>query len=186
MRTTIDIVSDVAEKADTQRLAAGLNRLRGFAMPRGGGVISSLPSSASVGTRGAEISGRHDFVWSLRHYDSSAGASVAVRAEPKSPATLAAEKFEAFVLQTWLEALLPKTEGGSFGTDGSANVWRSMMAEQLGLQLARSGGVGLQKMIAAHPVSPGARAPAIGENVDNDFRSGPEGAVEPRKANGIS
>ncbi|WP_424361533.1 rod-binding protein [Methylocystis parvus] len=43
--------------------------------------------------------------------------------------------------------LLPKEESGVFGMGAAGDVWRSLMAEQLGAQLSRSGGIGVQKLI---------------------------------------
>jgi len=158
---TTDIVSDVAEKADSRRLSAGLQRLRGLAASDIGARGAYPPSSTQEVHAGGVPSSHPGFTASLRQYDSSAVISRVMPAEKKPPAMIAAEKFEAFVLQTWLETLLPRTEGGSFGTDGSANVWRSMMAEQLGVQLARSGGVGLQKLLASHVAADDSHTPEI-------------------------
>jgi peptidoglycan hydrolase FlgJ len=62
-------------------------------------------------------------------------------------------KFEAFVLQTFIEAMLPHGSAVNFGKGVAGDVWRSMMAEQLGTAVANSGGVGIAKYLAAaHPV----------------------------------
>lgn len=58
------------------------------------------------------------------------------------------EKFEGFVLRTFVEEMLPSEEGGFFGTGMAGNVWRSMLAEQIGDELAASGGVGIAEMLA--------------------------------------
>jgi hypothetical protein len=60
-------------------------------------------------------------------------------------------KFEAFILQTFMESMLPKDDK-IFGKGTAGNVWRSMLAEQLGAQLAKSGGIGIAHMLAkSHP-----------------------------------
>jgi Rod binding domain-containing protein len=182
---TTDIVSDVAEKADARRLSAGLQRLREGAAS--GAAATPLASGAIQGAgAGVGATTRAGFAASLRQYGSSMVTSRVVNHDPKPPAMIAAEKFEAFVLQTWLETLLPKTEGGSFGTDGSANVWRSMMAEQLGMQLARSGGVGLQKILASHPVSGELHAPEMQAMNVKDGHLRPESETKMSNTAGIS
>jgi Rod binding domain-containing protein len=61
-------------------------------------------------------------------------------------------KFEAFVLQTFIESMLPRGSAVNFGKGVAGDVWRSMLAEQLGSAVAKSGGVGIAKFLAAaHP-----------------------------------
>lgn len=134
-----DIVSDVARAADPLKRDVALRRLNEMgaeqaAAGRAFAAMVDAPKRQSSATQFARATAQ--------------GAGLAARAQPsKSPEAVAAQKFEAFILQSWLEVLLPKEEGGSYGSGGAANVWRSMMAEQLGAQVARSGGIGLHKMI---------------------------------------
>jgi len=61
------------------------------------------------------------------------------------------EKFEAVFLQNFIEAMLPKDEE-IFGDAASADISRSMMAEQLAQQMAKTDKLGLvSKILAAHP-----------------------------------
>jgi peptidoglycan hydrolase FlgJ len=59
----------------------------------------------------------------------------------------ATQKFEAFIIQSSLETILPKSEGGFFGRGTAGDVWRSMIAEQIGDQIAKAGGLGLRKLL---------------------------------------
>jgi len=64
-------------------------------------------------------------------------------------------KFEAFVLQTFVETMLPKESEEVFGKGTAGGVWKSMLAEQLGAQLAKGKGIGIAKQLAsAHPPGP--------------------------------
>ncbi|MCG2670570.1 rod-binding protein [Bradyrhizobium sp. GCM10023182] len=64
-------------------------------------------------------------------------------------------KFEAFVLQTFVETMLPKESEEVFGKGTAGGIWKSMLAEQLGAQLAKGKGIGIAKQLAsAHPVGP--------------------------------
>lgn len=64
-------------------------------------------------------------------------------------------KFEAFILQTFVETMLPKESEEVFGKGTAGGVWKSMLAEQLGAQLAKGKGIGIAKQLAsAHPASP--------------------------------
>jgi peptidoglycan hydrolase FlgJ len=61
-------------------------------------------------------------------------------------------KFEAFILQTFVETMLPKESEEVFGKGTAGSVWKSMLAEQLGNQLAKGKGIGIAKQLAAaHP-----------------------------------
>ena len=74
------------------------------------------------------------------------------------PKTDAYKKFEAVLLQTFVESMLPKDDE-SFGDAASAGIYRSMMAEQLATQIANAGGIGIAKAIEkAHPA--GAKPPS--------------------------
>ena len=57
-------------------------------------------------------------------------------------------KFEAYVLQVFVETMLPQNDD-LFGKGTAGGVWRSMLAEQLGNQLARGKGIGIAKSLAA-------------------------------------
>ena len=56
-------------------------------------------------------------------------------------------RFESFVLGNFVETMLPKDDHGLFGGGTAGNMWRSMLAERIGEELARSGGVGIADMI---------------------------------------
>ncbi|RFC62639.1 rod-binding protein [Fulvimarina endophytica] len=60
-----------------------------------------------------------------------------------------AQEFEAFALRSFVEEMLPSEASNFFGGGTAGNIWRSMMAEQLGEQLARDGGIGIADMISA-------------------------------------
>src|SRR5258708_33015375 len=48
--------------------------------------------------------------------------------------------------------MLPRGSAVNFGKGVAGDVWRSMLAEQLGTAVAKSGGVGIAKFLAAaHP-----------------------------------
>ena len=66
----------------------------------------------------------------------------------------AQEQFEGFVLQTFIQSMLPKDSEVLFGGGTAGEIWRSMLAEGLGSHLAQVGGIGIAKMLSeAHPES---------------------------------
>ncbi|MEN3792700.1 rod-binding protein [Fulvimarina sp. MAC3] len=58
------------------------------------------------------------------------------------------QEFESFTLRSFVEAMLPSEASNFFGSGTAGNIWRSMMAEQIGEQIARAGGIGIAETIA--------------------------------------
>lgn len=67
-------------------------------------------------------------------------------------------KFEAFVLQTFVESMLPKDADDVFGKGTAGSVWRSMLAEHIANEMARGDGVGIAKQLAKSRASSDAAA----------------------------
>lgn len=57
------------------------------------------------------------------------------------------QKFESFVLRSFIENMLPSENSSFFGTGTAGNIWRSMLAERIGDEMAASGGIGVADMI---------------------------------------
>jgi peptidoglycan hydrolase FlgJ len=146
--STPDLVLDVLQAADpvTQRAAtAKLDALEASGHEFGatldmqaGGVVGSSsvaddPSSAKMAPvePGAPM-------------NASAPARVINATAPGD----VYRKFEAFVLQVFVETMLPKQAEDFFGKGTAGDIWRSMMAEQLGNQLAQGKGIGIAKQLA--------------------------------------
>ncbi|WP_267426823.1 rod-binding protein [Methylobacterium sp. GC_Met_2] len=148
-----DIVLDVARAADPTRYQAAATKLTQgspatftdalgeAAAARAGIPAIAQPSADTVMTR------------------FRTAATLAAPGPKGSPA----QQFEAFFLQSFVESMLPQGASAVFGKGNAGSIWRSMLAEQLGAQLAKSGGVGIARMIdAAHP---GPAAPAAARAV---------------------
>lgn len=52
-------------------------------------------------------------------------------------------KFEAMVLQNFVKSMLPTDSENVFGKGNAGDIWKSMMAEQIGGVISESGGVGI-------------------------------------------
>lgn len=145
-----DIVLDVARAADPDKYRAAVERLArlretapstaAFTVP-----AASPPASASVSapaasaTRALDVS---NIAQSRRQLD-------------------AYGQFEAFVLQTFVQSMLPKDATNVFGKGSAGEFWKSMLAEKMGDELARSGQVGIARQLASppsHPARPEATA----------------------------
>jgi peptidoglycan hydrolase FlgJ len=56
-------------------------------------------------------------------------------------------KLEAFMLGRSFETLLPKNQSGIFGDKIAGDMWRSLLADELGKSLAGAGGIGIAGLI---------------------------------------
>ncbi|HDZ75568.1 MAG TPA: hypothetical protein ENH55_22950 [Aurantimonas coralicida] len=61
------------------------------------------------------------------------------------------EQFEGFVLRSFVESMLPSEASSYFGSGTAGAIWRSMMAEEIGNELAKGGGIGIAASIANKP-----------------------------------
>jgi flagellar protein FlgJ len=138
----VDLVTDVAQAADPQKRSAAVARLGELS----GARLRSDDAFAKLvdGARPAEVEGER--VRSAPRAPAPTTLS-SVSAGKAPSATDAAEKFEAFVIQSCLETILPDTQDGLFGHGAAGNAWRSLLAEEIAAQIAKAGGVGLKKML---------------------------------------
>lgn len=66
------------------------------------------------------------------------------------------QKFESFVLQTFVENMLPSENSSFFGEGTAGKIWKSMLAERIGEEMARAGGIGIADMLKKEPSVPDA------------------------------
>ncbi len=79
------------------------------------------------------------------------------------------QRFEAMVLGSFIEAMLPKDAESAYGGGMAGGMWKGLLAEKLGTELARNGGIGIaDRLIGDHyvendkkiPLGPRAEAPS--------------------------
>lgn len=64
------------------------------------------------------------------------------------------EQFEGFVLRSFVESMLPSGDSEFFGKGTAGDVWRSMLAEHIGNEIAKGGGIGIADTIAGKQGAP--------------------------------
>ncbi len=143
-----DIVLEVAKAADPVSYKSAAERLGNIA-----GAASSVPEKFAgtfPGTFVETLGGMQPRKPAAPHLPFDPALALvhmqnrdALAAAPAS----AYEKFEGFVLQTFIESMLPKGEA-LFGGGTAGEIWRSMLAEGLGAQLSRVGGIGIAEMLS--------------------------------------
>lgn len=75
----------------------------------------------------------------------------------KSGVMTPTQQFESFVLRSFVESMLPDDNSSYFGTGTAGKIWKSMLAEQLGDEMAKDGGIGISDMLEKR----GAKAAAL-------------------------
>jgi len=132
-----DILSEVARAADPARYQAAAQKLAaGAPAAEGASFDDAVRAMASrhVGA-GADI---YQIRTAMRSDAQSAAAEKAKRTS---------QEFEAFILQTFIESMLPQNAENTYGKGTAGSVWKSMMAEQVSAQIARAGGIGIAQHI---------------------------------------
>jgi Rod binding domain-containing protein len=72
------------------------------------------------------------------------------------------KRFEAMVLQTFIQNMLPKDAEGVYGKGLAGDMWKSQMAEHIADVMAERGGIGIAKSMLADHYMEGKRKVPIG------------------------
>lgn len=134
-----DIVLDVVRAADPTQVEAARARLSSFA-----GGATSTDFSVALGARPA--------------------SSPSGKATPE-----AFRKFEAMVLQTFLQSMLPADTESVYGGGVAGQMWQSLLAEKLAETMAERGGIGIaERVLADHYYRGETMVPLQGVSHDPD------------------
>lgn len=144
--TSVDIVLDVARAADPEKYREAVQRLT---------EMRAVAADAQPATVPASSEQRVTSTFS-RAIEANTARPEVVRPRGRLNAY---GQFEAFLLQTFVQSMLPKKATNVYGKGTAGEVWRSMLAERIGEELAKSGQVG----IAARLESPARQAPSASE-----------------------
>lgn len=132
-----DIVNDVARAADPSRVQVAAAKLG--ESPAGIAGTQFAEALDSVGLS-SPSPGFDPYMYRANLRSSSALSGGVPGAN--SPY----RKFESFVLQTFVEAMLPK-DSTTFGKGTAGSIWKSMMAENLSNELTKAGGIGIATLL---------------------------------------
>jgi peptidoglycan hydrolase FlgJ len=148
IKPSSDIVLEVLKAADPARVEAATQRL--VALGAGGPeaaddfarALDAAEPPSLVGPAGPSAAGMRDRL--ARIGISSAADQKAARVEVE---------FEASMLKTFVEAILPKDQTSFYGQGTAGDIWKSMLADQIARQIAKSGAFGISKrLFATHPL----------------------------------
>jgi len=105
----------------------------------------------------------------------AADAAFRVSDEPRAEARKAAgtpetfARFEAMVLQTFIQSMLPKENEAVYGQGTAGEMWQSLLAERLGEVMAERGGIGIaDRILRDHYIAGEEKVPLQGVSADPD------------------
>lgn len=149
-----DVILEVASAADPSRAtlaAQRLNAIAGSNAPAPNFAANLEQAAGAANTAPAPLANAADA--RSRLAEASSGPDKLGKAKTQ---------FEAMMLNSFVGELLPKDTGEVFGQGMAGDVWRSMLAEQVSMQIAKSGKLGLaRRLFATHEFAP--RAAHAGE-----------------------
>lgn len=150
--TKTDIVLGVSLAADPMKYMEAVERLRKLESSNPTDFSSVLseqgrpapPTTGSVGKQPVS-SGPEDAL--AQGPEVPAQVPAAVRRKSAGAKDVYGQ-LEAFIMQTFIQSMLPKDAASVFGKGTAGEVWRSMMAEKMGAEVARSGKLGIASRLA--------------------------------------
>lgn len=142
-----DIVLDVARAAEPQTLEAARARLAARTAATGTFRVGEAETARNT----------------------AAVLSTRSQAEPRVAAAPGPfEKFEAGILQSFIQSMLPNQSGSVYGKGLSGDMWKSMMAEQIAGQIAANGRIGIASRLLADRYVDGETVKSIGAVSDTE------------------
>ena len=83
-------------------------------------------------------------------FEAAASRPVGTRVNPQNgDVPQVYRDFEAMVLKSFIGSMLPAEAANLYGSGTAGDIWKGMMAEQLGKALAEGGGLGIASQLAA-------------------------------------
>jgi peptidoglycan hydrolase FlgJ len=147
MTSGADIIAGVARAADPAKQREAVSRLKQLRGEAAGQVQAGEQAAGAVS----------DWATNVRRSiaDASQGARIvsAPRAADGSKDKDVYVQFEALLLQNMIETMMPDDAEAVFGSGTAGSVWKSMLAEKVAAQIARSGALGIAQQIAAGPTA---------------------------------
>jgi Rod binding domain-containing protein len=131
-----DLVLDVIRAADPAQVAAAQEQLK---------INRANFMATSLAEKGAGFSATVDIL--NRTANAARVEATAEQAEEVGKPPKVYRDFEAVYLTNFVQSMLPDESEEVYGKGNAGEMWKSMMAEQLGTTIAESGGVGIAKQM---------------------------------------
>ncbi len=131
-----DLVLDVVKAADPLEVQAAQEKLKAN---QAAFAANSLAEAGKGFTSAVDILDRAS--------DKAGLADVKNRSTTTEEVPETYRKFEAMVLQNFIKNMLPSESEEVYGKGATGDIWKGMMAEQLGNTMAKGDGIGVAKQL---------------------------------------
>ena len=152
MASSPPIVLDVARAVEL----SGVEAARAELAKRAGSASAAAGVFSLAGTGNAQL-------------------SAAESGQPKTPESF--KRFEAMVLQTFIQNMLPKDGAAVYGKGVAGDMWKSLLAEKIADVMAERGGIGISDRILGDHYVEGKKTLSVGA-----VSGGPETSETDRQA----
>lgn len=149
-----DLILGVANAADGVRQREAIAKLQTLNNGKSDLAASAAYPASEMQSRRSESSASDG--WSAHVADSQSSGTQSVAHTPRPRMIQTSDKeaevytqFEAVLLQNMVEEMMPKDSEAMFGSGTAGNMWKSMLAEKIAEQIAKSGALGIAEQIAA-------------------------------------
>lgn len=154
-----DLVMDVVQAADPSGVLAAREKLRS--------------SNAEYAASSLAAAGK-GFEAAVTTFDSAAhraGLGNANVTRPTAAMPEAYRNFEASVLRTFVQSMLPEDSEEVYGKGSAGEIWKGMMAEQFANAIAEAGGVGIAEQVYQSALRKEASRGVVNPSTDESDRS---------------
>jgi len=131
-----DLIVDVARAADPARAATVTRRLETLGST---GAAQSPDFANALTAAGSLPSARPNVAGASRLLSAAAPPAVASRADK------ARVQFEATLLNSFVSEMMPKEDSSVYGGGYAGDMWRSLLAEKISNEIAKSGSLGIAR-----------------------------------------
>lgn len=152
IQTATDLILDVVRAADPATAAKAESVLAAAASLKSGAAAKTNEFALEVASAKADLSG-------LRNAPELA--------PPAGSTKESYQKFEAMMLQNFVKSMLPTDSEEMFGKGTAGEIWKGMMAEQIGNVMAKGGGIGIADRMMQLQENPRIPADQVAGNVVN-------------------
>jgi flagellar protein FlgJ len=158
-----DIILGVARAADSVKHREAASRLERMSGQATGAANAGVQPGDSASASEWSTDVRHAPIATARAARVISSSSSKDGPEQKPDVHV---QFEALLLQNMIEAMLPKDTEALMGSGTAGNIWKSMLAEKIAAEIARTGTLGIAKQIASGPAASSAATPSAQSKVD--------------------
>jgi len=146
MAANSDIVLDVTRAAEPAKRRAAVSRLETLSGQAGVKAEAAAPAADAVS----------EWTTDVRVTDADTSRPARIRSSDGATGGAGKEagpyvQFEAMLLQTMIESMMPEDAEAVYGSGTAGKIWKSMLAEKVAAEIARTGTLGIAKQIAAGP-----------------------------------